>query len=236
MAIVELRILPPLAIGRLGSSEVPLEAFDLEVRLDQPLGYRRIVPRPTFRVDPATGEMSCYTPASIRFKEEDGRVRPLAPFLQVFAVTDAAPEELQPLTTDLLASEGLGVDAVGWTVEVANIKIFRRTGQPGDKIVARVEGIRDHTPKPLLGECPNFLRRQAAAAGHRCSSSSRRRSSRASGSASRPRRGKVYGASRTRTTGRASRSPTRSSTPTTSSSTTRRRAPGAATPRPAGRP
>ena len=56
MAIVELRILPPIAIGRLGSSEVPLEAFDLEVCEDQPVGYRRIVPRETFHVDPATGE------------------------------------------------------------------------------------------------------------------------------------------------------------------------------------
>jgi hypothetical protein len=157
VAIVELRILPPLAIGRLGSSDVPLEAFDLEVEADEPLGYRQIVPRPTFRVDPATGELSCYTPGSIRFKEEDGRVRPLAPFLQVFAVTDTAPEELQPLTIDLLASEGLGLEAVAWTVEVGNIKIFRRTGQPDDKIVARVERIRDHTPKPLLGECPNFV-------------------------------------------------------------------------------
>lgn len=157
MAIVELRILPPLAIGRLGSSENPLEAFDLEVKDDEPLGYRRIVPRPSFRVDPTTGELACYMPTSIRFKEEDGRVRPLAPFLQVFAVTDTTPEELQPLTIDLLASEGMGVDAVAWTVEVGNIKIFRRTGRPDDKIMARVEEIRDHTPKPLLGECPNFI-------------------------------------------------------------------------------
>jgi hypothetical protein len=157
VAIVELRILPPLAIGRLGSSEVPLEAFDLEVGADEPLGYRRIVPRPTFRVDPATGELSCDTPASIRFKEEDGRVRPLAPFLQVFAVTDTAPEELQPLTLDLLASEGLDVGAISWTVEVGNIKVFRRTGQPNDKAVARVVNIRDHALRPLLAECPNFL-------------------------------------------------------------------------------
>jgi hypothetical protein len=157
VAIVELRILPPLAIGRLGSSEVPLEAFDLEVSDDEPLGYRRIVPRPTFRVDPATGQLSSYTPASIRFKEEDGRVRPLAPFLQVFAVTDTTPSELQPLTLDLLASEGLDVAAIAWSVEVGNIKVFRRTGNPDDKAVARVEGIRNHEPNALLAECPNFF-------------------------------------------------------------------------------
>ena len=157
MAIVELRILPPLAIGRLGSSEVPLEAFDLEVSDDEPVGYRRIVPRPTFRVDPATGELSSDTPASIRFKEEDGRVRPLAPFLEVFAVTDTTPGELQPLTLDLLASEGLDLGAIAWSVEVGNIKVFRRTGKADDRAVACVEGIRDHTPKPLLAECPNFF-------------------------------------------------------------------------------
>ena len=157
MAIVELRILPPIAIGRLGSSEVPLEAFDLEVCEDQPVGYRRIVPRATFHVDPATGELSQDTPTSIRFKETDGRIRPLAPFLEVFAITDDSPGELQPLTLDLLASQNLSLDAIQWTVEVANIKIYRRTRALGDKIVARVEGIRDHLPKALLGECAHFI-------------------------------------------------------------------------------
>jgi hypothetical protein len=157
MAIVELRILPPLAIGRLGSSNVPLEAFDLELSEDQPLGYRRIVPCETLLVDPATGEISKQTPKSIRFKEADGRIRPLAPFLEVFAVIDTSPGALLPLTGGLLASEGLSLDAIEWTVEVANIKIYRRTGSPNDKIVACVKGIRDHSPKPLLGDCPHFV-------------------------------------------------------------------------------
>jgi hypothetical protein len=157
MAIVALRVLPPIAIGRLGSAEQPLEAFDLEVPRDRPLDYRRIVPRESFRVDPASGAASRYTPDSIRFKESDGRIRPVAPFLEVYAVTDAAPDELIPLTEDLLKAEGLALDALRWTVEVGNIKVFRRTGKPDDKIIAKVADIRDHASHPLLGECPNFL-------------------------------------------------------------------------------
>jgi hypothetical protein len=157
MAIVELRILPPLAIGRLGSSKVPLDAFDLEVSPTRPLDYRRIVPRKSFRVDPKTGELKSHEPESIRFKEPDGSIRPLAPFLEVYAVTSASPEKLVPLTTKLLEAEKLTLSAIRWTVEVGNIKAFRRTNNIKDKIIARVEGIRDHKPHELLGNCPNFL-------------------------------------------------------------------------------
>jgi hypothetical protein len=157
MAIVELRILPSLAIGRLGSSDVPLEAFDLVVRDDRPVDYRQIVPCESFLVDPKTGTLKAHTPDSIRFKELDGRIRPVAPFLEVFAVTSDSPDSLVPLTTDLLHSEGLKLDAIHWTLEVANIKAFRRTTDPNDKIVATVQKIRDHTSHKLLGHCPNFL-------------------------------------------------------------------------------
>ncbi len=124
---------------------------------DQPLDYRRIVPCETLQVDRSTGELSRSTPEFIRFKEADGRIRPLAPFLEVFAITDTSPGELLPLTVALLTSEGLSLEAIEWNVEVANIKIYRRTGMPNDKIVARVNEIRDHLPKALLGDCPHFF-------------------------------------------------------------------------------
>ena len=38
MSILEIRILPPLAIARLGSSSEPLENYDLVV--EDPLGHR----------------------------------------------------------------------------------------------------------------------------------------------------------------------------------------------------
>ena len=158
MAILELRILPPLAVGRLGSSPTPLEAFDLEVPRDRPLDYRSIIPRETFRIDPQTGEIAeSYLPEKIRFKEPQGQIRPVAPFLEVFALTDSAPNELVPLTVDLLAEQGRRLDHLRWDVEVANIKIFRRTEQDADKITAAVPEIGDHRNYHLLGTCQNFL-------------------------------------------------------------------------------
>lgn len=155
MAILELRILPPIAVGRLGSSETPLEAFDLEVSPVKPLDYRRIVPQETLSVNPANGAIQgSHVPAEIKFKDGN-RIRPVAPFLEVFART--ADDVLEPLTLDLLAKEDLTIDAIQWTVEVGNIKIFRRTGDPRDRILARVEGIRNHEAHPLLGACDNFF-------------------------------------------------------------------------------
>ena len=53
MSILELRILPPLAIGRLGSSSEPLENYELVVK--DPLGHRIIEPAETLRIDPGAG-------------------------------------------------------------------------------------------------------------------------------------------------------------------------------------
>lgn len=164
MAITEIRILPPLAIGRLGASPIPLEAYELEVDPKDPLGFRRILPRESFQIDPDTGEISrCHVPEAIRFKDpaplgskSKGVIRPVAPFLEVFAVTDDQPGVLRPLTTEMLAAEGLGVESLRWDVVVGNIKIFRRTGDAGDKIIAAVEGLSDHEEHALMGACDHF--------------------------------------------------------------------------------
>src|SRR5262245_6927495 len=116
MPILALRILPPMASARFGSSPTPLEAFSLEINPENPLDFRRIIPQPALKVDPATGTIACaYTPepGTIRFKDDD-RVRPVAPFFEVFAQT--SDSVLEPLTTTLLAAEGLGPDAIRWTV------------------------------------------------------------------------------------------------------------------------
>ena len=104
MPITELRILPPLAIARLGAS-TPLAAYSLALPEGNPLGFRQIVPQPTLEIDDKTGTItSAKAPESIQFKD-DGQIRPVAPFLEVWAVT--GPDTLEPLTLDLLKSEGL---------------------------------------------------------------------------------------------------------------------------------
>ncbi|PTL83593.1 hypothetical protein [Vitiosangium sp. GDMCC 1.1324] len=156
MTIKELRILPPLAIARLGSAEDPLDNYEVEVPPDEPLGFRRIRPAPTFRVDPASGAISeAFLPEEVRFKSPEGHIRPVAPFLEVWAVTSA--DSLVPLTLELLAENGLKPSDVKWEVRVGNIKPYRRTGDEKDKILASTGRFSDHEVHPLEGKCRNFL-------------------------------------------------------------------------------
>lgn len=163
MKILELRILPPIAIGRLGESNQPLGAYDLQLSENKPLDFRKIIPQETLSVDPVTGELNAHTPSKIKFKDaatlanKNGKIHPVAPFLEVFAITDANTDELVPLTENLLTQAGLGLKDISWDVETGNIKIFRRTGDVNDKMSAVIKDLKTHELKPLLADCNNFL-------------------------------------------------------------------------------
>ncbi|MBV8327588.1 hypothetical protein [Chryseobacterium sp.] len=162
MKLLELRILPPMAIGRLGSSSQPLSAYDLGLSEDSPLDFRTIIPKETFSVDPVTGQITNQFPNQIYFKEsptlesKNGTIHPVAPFLEVFAITDEDEKTLVPLTNSILKKAGLDMTNISWDVEVGNIKIFRRTGNEDDKIYAKISGITTHASQELLGVCKNF--------------------------------------------------------------------------------
>ncbi|NSL90909.1 hypothetical protein ECE50_029060 [Chitinophaga sp. Mgbs1] len=162
MKITEIRILPPFAVARLGSAKTPLEAYNLQVPADQPLGFRNIIPQITFAVDPHSGDLSAYTPEEIVFKEAKsttdttGKIRPVAPFLEVFAITDQQQDTLVPLTTDLLTKAGFQLSDIKWTINLQNSKIMRRTNDSNDNISAQFTITNDFTPKPVLAKCPHF--------------------------------------------------------------------------------
>jgi hypothetical protein len=151
--IRELRILPPLAIGRLGAAPTPMDNYDVAVDPDRPLGPRRIIPARTFLVDPESGEItSAFVPDELRFAEE-GKARPVAPFLEVWALTEEG--ELLPLTSELLSQAGVSPADVRWYVHLGNHKIYRRTNDPADKIDAEVE-VSGHERQAVEGTCPHF--------------------------------------------------------------------------------
>lgn len=155
MTIQALRILPPLAIARLGSATQPLDNFVTEIDSENPLAFRRIVPAETLVVDEKTGEIErSWTPPTITFKE-NGRIRPVAPFLEVFALT--SEDTLEPLTLDLLEREGLGPRSIRWSVSVANRKVARRTGDERDAVGASTGWFSDHDTRGLEGHCDNFV-------------------------------------------------------------------------------
>ena len=131
--IKELRILPPFAIARLGSADTPMDNYtiDLDVAAGdkEPLDYRAIKLQPTLFVNEQSGEIEDErTPTKPEFKEgEDDKqdedderanttsraqaketrppkIRPVAPFLEVFAIIDG-DDTLVPLTIDLLKEQ-----------------------------------------------------------------------------------------------------------------------------------
>ncbi len=166
MNIRELRILPPLAIGRLGSAPEPMANYTIDDDPDQPLEFRKIEARATLVVDPETGEISAsFLPEEISFKDEQQRIRPVAPFLEVFAVT--ADDSLVPLTVEMLDEMGLSPADVSWRVRVANRKVARRTGNEKDAVTADSGWFSHHQGACLHGHCPNFVSEDAAIAfGH----------------------------------------------------------------------
>ena len=158
MKIESLRILPPLAIARLGAGE-PLDSYRVSVDETSPLDWRTIEPAPTFVVDPASGLITKqFTPGEIRFTETvDGavKVRKVAPFLELWAVTD--DDRLVPVTIEVLEQNGATPSSLTWKVEVGNRKVERRTGDRNDAVTASVTGISDHKEYRLAGSSPNFV-------------------------------------------------------------------------------
>ena len=122
---------------------------------DDGLDFRRITPAETLYVDASSGEIAdARTPDAIVFRGGH-HIGPVALFLEVFART--APDRIEPLTIDLLRGHGLSPADVRWTVGIGNIKAFRRTGDQGDKAIARLARISDHAAHPLETTAPNFL-------------------------------------------------------------------------------
>jgi hypothetical protein len=153
MTIQELRILPSLAVARLGASATPLANYRLDVDKKIPLGYRKIVPDETLELDIKSGKIArAFVPKRIRFRDGDA-VRPVAPFLEVFART--ADDVLEPLTLNLLAAHGLIPADLAWTVDLGCRKIERRTFDENDRIEANVT-LTDHARHRVDATCPNF--------------------------------------------------------------------------------
>lgn len=164
--IREIRLLPPLAIARLGASPTPLENYNVVVDDAQPLAFRALKPARTLVVDRATGTITARDPqpnARVRFKDDDNLVRPVAPFVEVWC--DRGNGTFVPLTTAILQQERLTAADVRWRVRVANIKAWRRTRDTGDRIDADTQAFSGHGIVPLTGTCPNFVRDKTIAFG-----------------------------------------------------------------------
>ncbi|MCP5162149.1 MAG: hypothetical protein H6999_00365 [Hahellaceae bacterium] len=165
--IQDIRILPSLAIGRLGSASEPLDNYEIHTDPNAPLGFRNITRAETFMVDTATGEITGTLPPSDqppKFKSGK-KIRPVAPFLEAFVTLsdEQGNSELVPLTADLLKQAGL---RVRWQIAAGNLKVWRRTQKEKDKILAQLENLEDHQLHSLNGECKHFIKDKKGARKH----------------------------------------------------------------------
>jgi hypothetical protein len=155
--IVEIFFLPPLAIGRLGAGDTPVESFVWATDPTLHGGGRTVImPAVTLEVQ-GDGSLRTYIPSTIRFR--DGKnLRPVAPFFELWAriESDGTQPRDVPLTLDLLADNCATLDHLQYTVTVANKKAQRRTGAAGCGYIARVDVAgADHARKPLLAYSPH---------------------------------------------------------------------------------
>jgi hypothetical protein len=165
--IRELRILPPLAFARLGSATVddPVAGAVADVMDNYRIvrgeaGGRSLEPAPTLRLgfagNPPTVHVAEEAPpaAAVRFRGGDDRIRPVAPFFEVWArFSDDGP--LEPLSRRHLPPED-----VVWRVRAANRKVQRRTRAAGDAdlVSADTGPFSDHGVDHVLeGRAANFL-------------------------------------------------------------------------------
>ena len=182
--LIEIRILPPLAIARLGSAAEPVNNYDLEVSAHHPLGFRAIVEAPTLVVDEATGAIAAHECRQVTFKDPEGRIRPVAPFLELWGRTapDAGAEmeraserwragaEMERASERWRAGAEHGEEnwrqltmhdlkgaTIRWRATLGNSKVFRRTGDVHDKILATTGWFSGHARMALEGRADNFL-------------------------------------------------------------------------------
>ncbi len=154
MAITEIRLLPPLALARLGSSPEPLDNYELEI--PDAVGPRQIVPAESLRLD-ADGTLTVTrSNGPVQFRDKNHLIKPVAPFFELFARVDGS-DEWTPVTEELLSRNGLSLSSVKWSAHLGNIKIQRRTCDDNDKIEAIVPSFNDHAVHHLHGKCNNFL-------------------------------------------------------------------------------
>jgi hypothetical protein len=168
--IRSIRILPPMVIARFGSSPSPMDNYNINLPIGADgkpgTGFRKITPAPTLIIDDGDGSIrNVEIPTEVRFRDEAGRIRPIAPFLEVWVEFEEA-EALVPLTLGHLTQRGLGAGDLKWRARAGNFKVYRRTDDPRDRVTADTQTFSDHGRHELIGHSANFKPGKCIPFGH----------------------------------------------------------------------
>lgn len=137
---------PPMAIARVGRSKHPMPAYRWKLDDNPHRGVQTMIePAPTLIPDSIHGNghhpyrLTIDHPQSVSFKDRKGRVRPVAPFFELWARlqdTDGSIIEV-PVTRTFLRHRGVRLKDLRFTVIAANRKAQARTKLASDAAVAR---------------------------------------------------------------------------------------------------
>lgn len=127
--LLEIFFLPPNAVARVGSSDTPVEAYEWAEDISAHGGTQTVV-RPAITLDVAAdGQIHPYLPTSIHFKDADGRIRPVAPFFELWAkiqtAEDGSVREV-PVTLELLDELQITPKHIEYQIRASNQKAERR--------------------------------------------------------------------------------------------------------------
>jgi len=140
--LVEVFFNPPMVIARVGASDTPMVGFEWRAATSAHSGTQTVIdPALSFQVA-ADGTLQPFMPTEIRFKEDDGSIRPVAPFIELWARLQRSEDGLleeAPVTLALLAELGMNLRHVAVEVTASNLKAARRTGCTACGFTARAE-------------------------------------------------------------------------------------------------
>ena len=146
-SVIGIYLDPPMAIARVGSSREPLDAYTWAIDENPHRGVQTtIVAAPSLRLKSASGDGSwphllvVETPDRITFKDEKSRVRPVAPFFELWArVQDHDGTVVAvPVTRAFLEARKASLRDLMFTVDAGNRKAQSRTKVSSCAAVAHV--------------------------------------------------------------------------------------------------
>lgn len=138
---------PPMAIARVGSSPDPMDAFDWTFDKNPHRGVQtKIRPTRSLHLESERGDghwphrLVIKEPDHITFKDEKGRIRPVAPFFELWARVqdDDGSIVSVPVTRSFLAARKAGLRDLVFAVDAGNRKAQSRTKLASCAAVAHV--------------------------------------------------------------------------------------------------
>ena len=149
--IQKIWLYPPMAIGRVGPSQVPCDNFHWAANDLRPRGTGKTSIQPEETLNVATdGSITSSLPSDITFKDSVG-FKPVCPFFELHGEWEINGNTLSgPITPQVLELFDLEASDLRWTVEVANLKPYHFTLTEGDRIQAIVELAGNMTERQVL--------------------------------------------------------------------------------------